>query len=108
MPSRNIYDNQEFFDGYSQLPRSPGWTGGGSEWPAVRALLPDLQGRASWIWDAALARRSLGNRAGATSVVAIDLSQRMLARARDLTASDKIRYLHGDLADLAAFPGSST
>ena len=104
--SRNIYDNQEFFDGYSQLPRSQGGLAEAPEWPAVRALLPDLRG--ARILDLGCGFGAFDRWAieqGATSVVAIDLSQRMLARARDLTASDKIRYLHGDLADLAAFPG---
>jgi SAM-dependent methyltransferase len=42
--AQNIYDNEEFFEGYSRLPRSVEGLDGAPEWPALRALLPDLRG----------------------------------------------------------------
>ena len=42
--AQNIYDTPGFFDGYSRLPRSVHGLGGAPEWPAIRALLPDLTG----------------------------------------------------------------
>ena len=39
------YDNPGFFAGYSQLPRQVQGLGGAPEWPAVRAMLPDLAGK---------------------------------------------------------------
>ncbi len=40
--AQNIYDNPDFFSGYSQLPRQVQGLSGAPEWPAIRALLPDL------------------------------------------------------------------
>jgi hypothetical protein len=42
---QNIYDNAEFFAGYSRMRRSVDGLAGAAEWPAMQALLPDLQGR---------------------------------------------------------------
>ena len=42
--TQNIYDNDEFFEGYSRLARSVEGLDGAPEWPALRALLPDLHG----------------------------------------------------------------
>ena len=42
--TQNIYDNDEFFAGYGQLPRSVEGLDGAPEWPALRAMLPDLHG----------------------------------------------------------------
>ena len=44
--TQNIYDDDGFFAGYSQLPRSVEGLDAAPEWPALRALLPDLRGRA--------------------------------------------------------------
>jgi hypothetical protein len=40
---QNKYDDPEFFEIYSQMPRSIGGLEKASEWPALRALLPDLR-----------------------------------------------------------------
>jgi 2-polyprenyl-3-methyl-5-hydroxy-6-metoxy-1,4-benzoquinol methylase len=40
--TQNIYDNPDFFEGYSQLSRSVRGLAGAPEWPALRTLLPDL------------------------------------------------------------------
>jgi hypothetical protein len=45
--AQNIYDTPEFFEGYSRLDRSVRGLDGGPEWPALRALLPDMRGQAS-------------------------------------------------------------
>ena len=42
--AQNIYDRPEFFDGYNRLERSVAGLAGAAEWPALRALLPDLEG----------------------------------------------------------------
>lgn len=43
--AQNIYDNPDFFAGYIQLPRQVQGLDGAPEWPATRAMLPDLSGR---------------------------------------------------------------
>ena len=80
--AQNIYDRPEFFARYSQLARSVHGLAGAPEWPAVRALLPDLAGKrivdlgCGFGWFARWARAQ-----GAAHVLGIDLSENMIARA---------------------------
>lgn len=96
--AQNIYDSPEFFEAYARLSRSVDGLDGAPEWPAVRALLPDLDG--ARVVDlgcgfGAFARWAA--RAGAAEVLGIDLSERMLDRARAGTADDRVRFEVGDL-----------
>lgn len=81
--AQNIYDRPDFFAGYSQLPRQRHGLAGAPEWPAIRAMLPDIAGRrvldlgCGFGWAARWMRES-----GARSVLGIDLSERMIDRAR--------------------------
>lgn len=99
--SQNIYDNQTFFDSYAQLPRSRFGLEGAPEWAAVRAHLPDILGKkvidlgCGYGWFCRNARAS-----GAAEVTGIDLSEKMLSRARALTQDAGIRYHLADLANL--------
>jgi hypothetical protein len=43
--AQNIYDRPAFFAAYSQLSRSVDGLDAAAEWPALRALLPDLDGK---------------------------------------------------------------
>ena len=43
--TQNIYDNDTFLAGYSQLPRSVGGLDAAPEWPALRAMLPEFKAR---------------------------------------------------------------
>ncbi|AXE36369.1 class I SAM-dependent methyltransferase [Chromobacterium phragmitis] len=99
--SQNIYDDPGFFDGYAQLPRSQFGLDGAPEWPALRAMLPELSGKrvadlgCGYGWFCRYARE-----AGAGEVLGIELSEKMLARARELTSDDRIIYRQGDLERL--------
>lgn len=42
--AQNVYDRQEFFEGYSQRGRSLHGLAGAAEWPAIRTLLPEFSG----------------------------------------------------------------
>ena len=42
--TQNIYDDEAFFQEYSRLPRSVEGLDGAPEWPALRAMLPDVRG----------------------------------------------------------------
>ncbi|MCA8928802.1 MAG: class I SAM-dependent methyltransferase [Alphaproteobacteria bacterium] len=99
--AQNIYDNPEFFAGYSGLNRSVRGLAGAPEWPSVRALLPSLAGKR--VVDlgcgfGAFARWAAEQ--GAAEVVAFDLSENMLARARAETAAEQVRYGRADLEAL--------
>lgn len=105
--AQNIYDRPDFFAAYSELPRSVHGLPGAPEWPAVRALLPDLAG--ARVVDlgcgfGAFARWAA--EAGAAEVLALDLSERMLARARADTTDARVRFEVRDLETLELPAGS--
>lgn len=99
--SQSIYDNQAFFDGYAQLPRSQFGLDGTPEWASIQSMLPDLSGKkvidlgCGYGWFCRSARA-----AGAAKVIGVDLSEKMLARARELTQDPEISYQLGDLGHL--------
>jgi len=100
--TQNIYDDPEFFDGYSGLPRSVKGLDGAPEWASLRALLPPLEGRSvvdlgcGFGWFCRWARGQ-----GASDVLGVDVSENMLERARRETHDPAVRYQRADLEDIA-------
>ena len=96
--TQNIYDNDEFFAGYSRLGRSIEGLAGAPEWPALRAMLPPLRGArvldlgCGFGWFSRWTREQ-----GAAETVGIDVSEKMLARARAETSDPAIIYERADL-----------
>jgi SAM-dependent methyltransferase len=96
--TQNIYDNAEFFAGYSQLRRSREGLAGMPEWPTLRTMLPDLKGLrivdlgCGFGWFCRWAREQ-----GAAEVLGLDVSENMLARARATTTDAAVRYRQADL-----------
>ncbi|MGJ8544372.1 MAG: class I SAM-dependent methyltransferase [Sulfitobacter sp.] len=100
--AQNIYDNPDFFAGYSQLPRQVNGLAGAPEWPAIRDLLPDVAGSAVADLGCGFGWASRWFRAqGAASVLGVDLSQNMITRARTDTDDAAIEYRIADLEGLA-------
>ncbi len=105
--TQNIYDDDEFFAGYSRLPRSVAGLDGAPEWPALRALLPDLSARkvldlgCGFGWFCRWARQQ-----GAGYVLGIDVSEKMLARSRARTEDPAITYTRADMGQLELPPVS--
>jgi len=105
--TQNIYDDDGFFAGYNQLPRSVEGLDAAPEWPALRALLPDLRGRAvldlgcGFGWFCRWARGQ-----GASRILGIDVSEKMLTRARDTTEDTAITYARADMENLVLPPES--
>lgn len=99
--AQNIYDNPAFFEGYAQLPRSVQGLDGAPEWPTLKSMLPDLAGKTvidlgcGYGWFCRSAREL-----GAAQVTGVDISEKMLARAAELTADPAITYLRRDLEDV--------
>jgi SAM-dependent methyltransferase len=100
--TQNIYDDPDFFDGYSRLGRSVEGLAGAAEWPAIRALLPDMRGLrvadlgCGFGWFCRWAREQ-----GASEILGLDVSENMLARAKAETVDPAIHYARADLEDLA-------
>jgi SAM-dependent methyltransferase len=105
--TQNIYDDEQFFAGYSRLPRSVEGLDDAPEWPALRALLPDLRGLdvldlgCGFGWFCRWARQQ-----GAAHVLGVDVSEKMLARARADTDDPGIIYRRADLERLELSPAS--
>ena len=105
--TQNIYDDDSFFAGYSTLARSVQGLDGAGESPALRAMLPEIAGRrvvdlgCGFGWFCRWARE-----AGAASVLGLDLSEKMLARAATDTTDPAISYARADLDRLELGAGA--
>ena len=104
---QNIYDDPEFFEGYSQLRRSREGLAGAPEWPALRSMLPALEG--ARVLDLGCGFGAFARWAremGAARVLGVDWSENMLARARAQTRDPGVTYSLTDIEHLA-LPGAS-
>ncbi len=98
---QNKYDDPAFFANYSQMARSIGGLEAAGEWPAFRALLPSLRTKnvldlgCGFGWHCRYAREQQ-----ARSVVGVDLSEKMIARARESTNDAAIEYRQLAIEDI--------
>ena len=98
---QNKYDDPAFFANYSQMARSIGGLDAAGEWPAFRALLPELRDKnvldlgCGFGWHCRYAREQQ-----ARSVVGVDLSEKMIARARESTNDSAIEYRRLAIEDI--------
>ncbi|NNF63441.1 MAG: class I SAM-dependent methyltransferase [Acidimicrobiia bacterium] len=108
MASHNIYDDPDFLAGYSSLKRQVHGLDGAPEWPVLRTLLPDMAGRrvvdlgCGFGWFSRWATEH-----DAASVLGIDISTRMLERARAETTATSVEYRCLDLDVLDLDPRSA-
>jgi SAM-dependent methyltransferase len=98
---QNKYDDPAFFANYSQMARSIGGLDEAGEWPAFRELLPALRDKTvldlgcGFGWHCRYARQQR-----ARSVVGVDLSEKMLARARASTNDGAFEYRRLAIEDI--------
>jgi ubiquinone/menaquinone biosynthesis C-methylase UbiE len=98
---QNKYDEAEFFGNYSKMRRSIGGLDDAPEWHAFRALLPDLHHKrlldlgCGFGWHCRYARQQQ-----ARSVVGVDLSEKMLARAKSTLDDPRIEYRRSAIEDI--------
>ena len=45
----NKYDDEKFFNQYSQMPRSVNGLKGAGEWHILKTMLPDFKGKRVWL-----------------------------------------------------------
>src|SRR5688572_27557597 len=106
-PPQNIYDEPDFFDGYSQMERFQGSFGNAMEHPLFLEMVGDVTGLR--VLDLGCGGGQLAFRlleAGAAAVTAIDPSERMLEVARSRWNHPAIKYLQLSMEE-AAFPSGS-
>jgi ubiquinone/menaquinone biosynthesis C-methylase UbiE len=95
---QNIYDNQNFFERYAQLDRSIHGLNGAPEWTSIVKMLPKMEGLnvidlgCGYGWFCRDARQK-----GAKHVLGLDISERMLNKAREITMDNAIIYRQEDL-----------
>jgi SAM-dependent methyltransferase len=103
----NKYDNPAFFEQYSKMNRSQKGLEGAGEWHVLKEMLPSLMGKdvldlgCGFGWHCRYAIEH-----GAKTVIGIDLSEKMLEKARQLNDLEGIVYNNIALED-AAFPSQS-
>lgn len=101
----NQYDDPTFFEKYAQMSRSQQGLDGAGEWQTLRALLPDFAGKrvldlgCGYGWHCIYAAEQ-----GAAEVTGVDLSEKMLAVAREKTTQANVRYLRASIEDAAFEP----
>ena len=99
-----IYDNENFFNKYSQMTRSQKGLAGTGEWHTLQKLLPDFTNKTvldlgcGYGWHCLYAAEH-----GAKAVTGVDLSEKMLAVAKEKTAGYPVNYLQADIATIT-FP----
>ncbi|OCA70534.1 SAM-dependent methyltransferase [Chryseobacterium artocarpi] len=97
----NKYDNPSFFDRYEKMLRSQLGLEGAGEWHALKNMLPDFKDKnvldlgCGFGWHC---RYAIEN--GAKSVVGIDLSEKMLAKAQEINNLEGIQYERKALEDV--------
>lgn len=98
---QNKYDDPGFFEQYSLMPRSIGGLNAAGEWHELRAMLPELRDKrvldlgCGYGWHCRYAREQ-----HARSVLGVDLSEKMLAYARENTDDSEIEYRRLAIEDI--------
>lgn len=103
----NKYDDPVFFEKYSQMSRSRQGLDGAGEWKTLQTLLPDFTGKrvldlgCGYGWHCIYAMEH-----GAASATGIDISEKMLAVAREKTKFPQVSYACMPIEDIH-FPADS-
>lgn len=104
---QNKYDDPKFFSAYEQMSRSVKGLEAAGEWHVLQALMPCLKNKrvldlgCGFGWHCRYAREEQ-----ASSVVGVDLSEKMLQKAREKTDDSLISYMKMPIEDID-FPDAS-
>lgn len=103
----NKYDDEVFFEKYGRMERSRNGLTAAGEWETLKKLLPDFRGKrmldlgCGYGWHCIYAAEH-----GASAVVGIDISRRMLEVARAKTSFPQVRYRCVAMEDMEFDEGS--
>ncbi|MGE5629472.1 MAG: class I SAM-dependent methyltransferase [Caulobacteraceae bacterium] len=104
---QNKYDDDVFFNKYSNMSRSKNGLEGAGEWYELKKMLPDFKNKkvldlgCGFGWHCRYAAEN-----GAKSVIGIDISQKMLREAKNKTKYGNIEYICMPIEDID-FPAES-
>jgi SAM-dependent methyltransferase len=95
MAQQNVFDNEIFFSGYKKIREREANANDLFEIPALLSLLPDLKGKRILDLGCGFGEHcKMFVQMGASRVVGIDISEKMLAVAKKENADPRIVYLH--------------
>lgn len=100
---QNKYDDPALFEAYAKMPRSTDGLKSAGEWEVFRSNLPKLSGKkvldlgCGYGWHCQYAVDQ-----GAEAVVGIDLSEKMLEKARELTDKGNVTFERCAIEDFDA------
>ncbi|WP_042161833.1 class I SAM-dependent methyltransferase [Paenibacillus gorillae] len=104
---QNKYDDDVFFQKYAQMERSQKGLAGAGEWQALQKMLPDFEGKrvldlgCGYGWHCRYALEQ-----GASYVVGVDISEKMLQTARKMTDEGNVQYLCLSIEEIDFEPSS--
>ena len=107
MSEQNVFDNETFFERYQLLRKNPDCANNLEEKPAVFSMLPALSGKRVLDLGCGCGENCKAfAEMGASSVLGIDLSQRMLEVARRQNSAPRVEFLELPMEALEMLPGS--
>ncbi|MCR5254711.1 MAG: class I SAM-dependent methyltransferase [Acetatifactor sp.] len=101
MAMQNIFDEQEFFEGYKNLRDQEKNANILFEIPALFSLLPDLKGKSVLDLGCGFGEHCIEYvKKGACKVTGIDISEKMLEAARKENSDPKVEYLNMPIEEI--------
>lgn len=97
----NKYDDETFFHKYAQMDRSVKGLSGAGEWRTLQRMLPDFTDKqvldlgCGYGWHCLYAAQN-----GARRVVGVDISKKMLEKAREQCFDERIEYVCAPIEDI--------
>lgn len=98
---QNIYDDIDFFEYYGKMPRSIEGLNAAGEWHVLKNMLPDFQGKnvldlgCGYGWHCIYAKEQ-----GAENVIGVDLSKKMIDKAKENSKGLSIEYDQKPIEDI--------
>lgn len=103
MSENNIFDNQNFFDGYRELRNQDTCMNDLLEQPAMEKMLPDLKGKIVLDIGCGYGHNCLDFiKRGAKKVIGIDISEKMLDVAKKESANPDIEYRQMNMDEISS------
>ncbi|WP_163858425.1 class I SAM-dependent methyltransferase [Paenibacillus elgii] len=98
---QNKYDDVNFFSAYETMQRSVKGLEAAGEWHVLKSLIPDLRNKSvldlgcGFGWHCRYSREQQ-----ASSVIGVDISDKMLQKAREMTNDPLISYIKMPMEDI--------
>ncbi|CAG9621308.1 class I SAM-dependent methyltransferase [Sutcliffiella rhizosphaerae] len=99
---QNKYDNQHFFKQYQQMSRSIKGLEGAGEWHALKEMIPSIENKhvldlgCGYGWHC---KYMIDQQA--SSVIGVDISEKMLTKAREINSHSNITYQNMPIEDIS-------